>query len=202
MSDLQPAIWDRSLLNQLFDINGQLLETLAQAAAARVAGGALVSELRADWLRLTVEHRARLAACPYLFIDAGFADPGRWMEVAGCAVRESVPMRRAREGGMVLAPALLRPALMLAWHLARSNPLLARIALGMSEHCAALIASSRLQDLEALAEVSPSWIRVRWEDRPEIWRQLVRAAAAQGDTQLRQLQLRGLQLLAAGARQG
>lgn len=201
MSDLQPAIWDRSVLKQLSDINGQLLETLARQAAARVTGGTLVNELRAEWLKLTAEHRVRLAACPYLFIDAGFADSGRWLEVAGCSVRDVAPACRAREGITLLAPELLRPTLMLAWHLARSNPLLARIALGMNQHCATLIGSSRLQDLDLLAETSPPWIRVRWEDRPEIWRQLIRAAT-HGDTQFCQLQLRGLQLLAAAARQG
>lgn len=206
MSDLQrgelvpavPGAWDRSLLKQLAEINAQLLELLVRAAAGRAVGCALVSELRTEWLEQTPLRLARLADCPYLLIDAAFASPACWLGVAGNGVRDVSALRRTRSNTTVLTPELLRPALVLAWHLARSNLLLARVALGINERCAALIGASRLQDLEALAELSPPWIRVRWEDQPQIWRQLLHATASEGSGQLRQLQLRGLQLLAAG----
>jgi hypothetical protein len=41
-------------------------------------------------------------------------------------------------------------------------------------------------------------ISPRWESRAEIWRQLLEAAVCQRPARLRIMQLRGLQLLAAG----
>jgi len=192
------GIWDRTLLRQLAEINAQLLERLVQAAAADAVDNPLIGELRADWLQLTGERRIRLADCPYLLIDAAFASPGHWLRVADSGVRDAATLCRPRNSISLLSPGLLRPALVLAWHLARSNPLLARVALGMDERSAVLIAGCRLQDLEALAEIPPYWIQIRWEDQPGVWQQLLRASAAQSEQLLRQLQLRGLQLLAAG----
>jgi hypothetical protein len=55
----------------------------------------------------------------------------------------------------------------------------------------------RLQDLEALAETEPGRVRVRWEDRAELWGPLLRAARLERAATLASLQMRGLQLLAA-----
>jgi hypothetical protein len=95
--------------------------------------------------------------------------------------------------------ALVRRTLVLAWHLARSNRVTARVILGMSALSAERIAASRLADLEALAELAPGWIVPRWEQQPNVWRQLIAAACRGQPLLLRQAQLRGLQLLARGA---
>ena len=197
-----PGIWDRTLLAQLVAINAHLIEALVQAASR---GGHCVptSLLRADWLRLTAEQRLRLADCPYLLVDAGFADPTGWLTIPPVGVRDMPDPRRAIHAAIGwVEPSLIRRALILAWHLARSNPLLARVALGMNERCMELIAACGLHDLESLAELRPAWIRIRWDDQPQIWQQLVQAAAAGQDASLRRLQLRGLQLLAAGLGEG
>jgi len=90
----------------------------------------------------------------------------------------------------------------LAWHLARSNRVTARVIFGMSALTAERIAATRLTDLEGLAELAPGWIVPRWEQQPNVWRQLIAAACRGQPLLLRQVQLRGLQLLArtAGAR--
>jgi hypothetical protein len=115
-------------------------------------------------------------------------------------VRETPAAAQRTSGQNALTSALIRRLLVLAWHLARSNPLAARITLGMSDTCAALIAGCRLEALEALAESRPDWIRPLWEDRPEIWQQLLTAALSDHEARLRPLQLRGLQLLAGRLR--
>jgi hypothetical protein len=95
--------------------------------------------------------------------------------------------------------ALVRRTLVLAWHLARSNRVTARVMLGMSALSAERIAASRLADLEGLAELAPAWIVPRWEQQPNVWRQFIRAACRGQPLLLRQAQLRGLQLLARSA---
>jgi hypothetical protein len=69
----------------------------------------------------------------------------------------------------------------------------------MSAECAERIAASALRDLEALAELAPAWVVPRWEQQPAIWRQMMRAALDGQDAHLKQVQLRGVQLLAGGA---
>ena len=93
--------------------------------------------------------------------------------------------------------ALLRRTLSLAWHVARSNPLSARMMFGMSSDCAERIGTSGLRHLEALAELSPAWMAPRWEAQPVIWRQMIQAAVGGSDAALRRVRLRGLQLMAA-----
>jgi hypothetical protein len=73
------------------------------------------------------------------------------------------------------------------------------VILGMSTLSAERIGACRLADLEALAELGPGWIVPRWEQQPNVWRQLIAAGCRGHAPLLRQAQLRGLQLLARSA---
>jgi hypothetical protein len=184
--------WDTGLLAPVTAINRQLLELLCEPAPSQRT---VLTQLCSG---LTPAARARLARCPYVLLDAGFATPARWppLGAESGAVREP-----GAQGGYFSSPqgvALVRRTLVFAWHLARSNPFSARILLGMAAPCAPCVAASRLEDLEALAELRPAWVTPRWEAQPQVWQQLVRAAGPGPVSQLRQAQLRGLQLLAAG----
>lgn len=204
--------WDEALLGPVADINEHLLECLRYAALAladQAAGEgagmscadaagqvpALLRVLAPLWRALDATSQRRLASCPYLLIDAGFGQPQRWerlLPAAVCDARSTAGYFATREG-----VALVRRTLLFAWHLARSNRLGARVLLGMSPTVAERIAGSRLQDLEALAERGCPWVTPRWAQQPQIWRQLLAAAPGPAE-RLRELQLRGLQLLAAG----
>jgi hypothetical protein len=203
--DFHPAplsgAWDGALLAPVAEINVQMLECLRQMAVDELpeAGGAprLVSALREDWRRLDALAQRRLAACPYLLLDAGFAQPQRWEWIGAVGVMDATARGGYFSGRGAVA--LVRRTLVLAWHLARSNRVSARVVLGMSALSAERIAATRLADLEGLAELAPAWIVPRWEQQANVWRQLI-AAACRGQPQLlRQVQLRGLQLLARAA---
>lgn len=216
LEDLHPApvsgAWDSALLGPVAEINEQMLDCLrlmaleavagADASAGASASGAprLVAQLSEDWRRLDAKSQRRLSACPYLLLDAGFAQPQRWDWMASAGVMDET----ARCGYFAgrTGVALVRRTLVLAWHLARSNRATARVILGMSALSAERIAATRLADLEALAEMAPGWIVPRWEQQPNVWRQLIGAACRGQPLLLRQAQLRGLQLLAraTGAR--
>jgi hypothetical protein len=194
--------WDSELLAPVAEINEQLLECLRQMANEEIPQAPrLVALLREDWKRLNAPTLRRLAGCPYLLLDAGFAQPDRWEWMGSAAVRESTA-----RGGYFAGTAgvgLVRRTLVLAWHLARSNRVTARVILGLSALTAERIAASRLGDLEALAERAPGWIVPRWEQQPNVWRQMLAAGCRAQPQLLRQAQLRGLQLLArANAGQG
>jgi hypothetical protein len=89
-----------------------------------------------------------------------------------------------------------------AWHFARSEPTAARLLLGVSANNLGVIGGCTLSRLTRLAEMRSGWLRPRWENRPRIWRDLLRCARAGDSGALERLRVRGLQLLAADARQG
>ena len=190
------ARWDEGMLIPVTEINELMLGTLRTLAVGQGPGlPRLVSELRPLWHMIDDAALQRLARCPYLLLDAGFAAPEHWE-------------RRALEGSVhdgamprgyfasTAGIALVRHALVLARHLARSHRLTARVLLGLGPECAERIASRSLKDLEALAELCPPWIAPRWEAQPTVWRQMLQAAL-EGPEALRRVQTRGLQLMAA-----
>jgi hypothetical protein len=199
--------WDNALLLPVAEINEQLLqilcsraETVGQSAnsfglEAR-ALPRLLGAQQALWRQLAGDAQRRLAQCPYLLLDGGFAISERWEH---SPLRLSGVMDGGAAGGYFASRngvALLRRTFVLAWHLARSNRFAARILLGMSPACAERIAACPLAQLEALAETCPPWVVPRWELQPNVWRQLIQAALADRAGALRAVQLRGLQLMA------
>src|SRR5882762_277341 len=87
-----------------------------------------------------------------------------------------------------------------AWHLARSQSAAARLLLGISTPCAALIAHYSLRQIHALAETHQAWLKPRWPARVQVWRELLLAAASGEAPALERARLHGLTLLAADAR--
>src|SRR5215472_11042885 len=66
-------------LTSLAELNEFGLAVLAEQAAARAAQPSLLlRQIGELWGALDRPARRRAAACPYLLLDAGFADPGRW----------------------------------------------------------------------------------------------------------------------------
>jgi hypothetical protein len=193
--------WDDAQLAPIAEVNEQTLQILRTMATEPRGEGhcralpRLVSTLREDWRRLDVKGQRRLSGCPYLLLDAQFSQSACWDQVLFAGVKDAPP----RSGGYFTGRAgvaLIRRSLLLAWHLARSNRLMATITLGLTPAVAERIAASRLNDLEAIAERTPPWIVPRWENRPAVWQQLMTAARSPHPLALRQAQLRGLQLLA------
>jgi hypothetical protein len=187
--------WDASLQHHISELNMRFLELFAGAASGSASAmrTPIVLELRAEWRQLPRAGLQRLATCPYLLVDAAFAAPAHWRELLTGAVQDAA---RAPVSVDAVGTDLVRRTLVLAWHLSRANPLAACIRLGMSQECIELIAARSLHQLEAVADTRPTWVRPRWENRVEVWRQLLYAACDDQSTRLRQLQLRGLQLLA------
>lgn len=181
---------DGDLQGQITELNLQVLEAVRRCAAATPVPAPLRDQASC-WRALRDPQLLALAQCPCLMLDAGFARPDCW----AVGVHESA--QPAHWLAPMLAPELFRRAVMLGWHLARSNPFAARITLGMTPPCAELIGRTRLRDLEWLVERRAQTCRLRWEDRPAVWRQLLQAALAGPDGALERLQLRGVQLLAA-----
>jgi hypothetical protein len=185
-------------LESVAELNDQCLELLVEQASD---GGAsrhpLLHELADLWKSLDLRARQRAVGCPYLIVDAGFADPRNW--APGNAIHETRGSQPPFFMG-VRSAAVLRLALTYGWHLARSRPAAARVLLGMSPVCAERIAACTLRQVVLLADQRPEWLQPRWSQRLPVWRALLAAAICGDDAALERARMRGLQLLAAESR--
>ncbi|HSY07218.1 MAG TPA: hypothetical protein VK820_01620 [Steroidobacteraceae bacterium] len=188
-------------LNVLAELNEQSLSLLAEEAAQPATSPhPLLRDLAPLWSKLDAPALKRAAACPYLLLDTGFADPQRWLWVQGAQVLE-------RERGPVVpfftsprARILLRTVLTYGWHLVQNRQSAARLLLGMSPQCVSLVRACTLIQVADLAETHPAWLQPRWPQQVRIWREFLSAAVAGEGPSLQQARLRGLQILAADAR--
>jgi hypothetical protein len=186
---------DAAALATLREINAQCVELVCARGGVGPRRGP-ADGVRYDLPSLAADARRQLAGCPYLLVDAGFADEARWAAHARGAfdsARAIAAPPFAGEEGV----AFVRRVLTYGWYLARSHRQLARLVLGMTPACAARIAALRLEDLDAIVARQPGWVRLRWEGEPRVWGQLIAAARGTDDAALRRLSLRGLQLLAS-----
>lgn len=189
-------------LESLAELNEQCLELLCEQARAEHAQTAhpLLTELSDLWKTLDAAARRRAATCPYLLVDAGFADARRWSWARGQAIHDGLGALAPAFFTVPGASGVARLVFTYAWHLARSQGPAARLLLGMSAPCAELIAGCSLRHIAELADRYPEWLQPRWPSRVTVWRELLIASIAEDDEALERARLRGVQLLAAEVR--
>lgn len=188
-------------LETLIELNEGCLALLAeQGASRRAPASPLLRQVAELWQVLDPAARRRAAGCPYLLVDAGFADPVRWRQPASLGVGDTADSPYTSFFTVPAATEVGRLVFTYAWHLARSQSAAARLLLGMPDPCAMLIAHLSLRQIQGLAEAHPEWLRPRWPTRVRVWRELLLAAAAGEVPALERARLHGLTLLAAEAR--
>ena len=190
------------MFEALTAINEECLELLAAQSMARtLQAQPILRELAELWRTLDAGARRRAAACPYLIVDAGFADARRWRFPGAHAVCE--PEAAEMSSPFFTVPGaniVIRRVLQYARELARTQNLAARLLLGMPSHCATLIAGCTLRQIDDVAERHPAWLKPRWPGRIQVWREFLIAARSGDADALELARMHGLQLLAAEAR--
>jgi hypothetical protein len=187
--------------DSLVELNGQCLELLADQALTQPAqGNLLLRQVGELWRTLDASARRRAAACPYLLVDAGFSDPGRWRWLQGRHVNEGAPAPYASFFTVPRASAVARQVFIYAWHLAQSKNNAAQLLLGMPAYCTQVIGACTLPQIHELAERHPEWMRPRWPTKVKVWRELLLAAASGEVVALENARMHGLQLLAGEVR--
>ena len=197
------AVWlGPETLGSLRELNELCLALLAEQAAVHgAAASALLRHVGQLWCELDAAARRRAATCPYLLLDAGFADPPRWRLPAAPQVGDGGHGGYSAFFTVPAATEVARLVFTYAWHLARSHSSAAQLLLGMPAASSALIGHYTLCQIQALAQSRCGWLRPRWPTRVQLWRELLLAAASGEVPALERARLRGLTMLAAEARQ-
>lgn len=193
---------DKATLESVVEVNEQLLTLLCVQCAAATPQAGLLREVGASLMALDASSLRRAAASTVLLADAGLADARAWSDAIVGAVNERPPQFERPFFTVAGGQAVMRLVLTQAWHLARSEPAAARLLLGMSGATVAIFSGCTLSRLMRLAETRSDWLRPRWENRPKVWIDLLRTAGEGETGALERMRIRGLQLLAADARQG
>ncbi len=179
-------------LAPLVEINAQCVELLCGMAnrPAAVLPPLLAGAPQA-WRSLTPGACLKLASVPWLLVDAGIGAERSLVSPMVVAPLSGAPFFGADSRD------LFRRVLMFSWHLSRTRPQLARIALGIPPMAAMALSRLRLSELDALAEREPGALRPRWEHSPGLWRLLLAAAQEEDCSCIAEASLQGIQLLAA-----
>ena len=166
-------------LASLAELNELALGLLAEQAAARCASGnPLLRMVGQLWRTLDAGARRQAADCPYLLVDAGFADGLRWQAAARPQVGDA--------GDRVYAAFFSTPA-RLRFSPASCSPTpgiwcaLSCCGTAVARHVGYQCCGDRpahLPQIQALAESHTGWLTPRWPERVAIWRELLLAAAA------------------------
>jgi len=196
------AVWlGPETLASLLELNELCLALLAEQAAVRgAAASALLGQIGELWRGLDATARRRAATCPYLLLDAGFADPLRWRLPSAPQVGDAGHGGYSTFFSVPAAAEVARLVFTYAWHLARSHSCAARLLLGMPAPSSALIGHYTLCQIQTLAQSHSGWLRPRWPAHVQWWRELLLAAASGELPPLERARLRGLTMLAAEAR--
>jgi len=183
-------------LQALAELNEQCLELLAEQAMLQVSQPPMFRDLAGLWSQLDVNSRRRAAGCPFLLLDAGFADPYRWRWVGGNPVGDREPAPYASFFTGLNATKVAHQVFTNAWYIVRTQPIGAPLYLGMPAHCASLLRACSMRQVTELANQHAGWLRPRWAGRVKIWRELLVAAISGEGLSLEMARLHGVQLLA------
>jgi len=201
-------VLDETVLREVRAINLRGLRLLLLPANPGLsgAGGACTAAAPAGPVREIVRAGAsdpaalsRLADHPFLLFDIGLDDPLRWHAARTPGVGDD-PVPAA---GLLWSRESALFAGMLfhyAWYLSRTAPLTAAVVAGMAPATAEVLRGFSLQQIDELSQRSVHWLRLRWEDSPELWAALLGVArAAAAEPQLRAARLQALLRLAGAA---
>lgn len=201
-TDGGPNNWEQpwpctETLKTLAELNEQCLELMKEEALLRTSPApSIFRELVDLWAQLDGTSLQRAAACPYLLIDAGFADPYRWKWVGANGVGDREPIAYGSCFTAVRTTNVAHQVFTNAWYIARTQPMGAPVFLGMPPHCASLLKACSMRQITELANQHVDWLRPRWAGRVPIWQDLLEAAISGDALELEMARMHGVQLLA------
>jgi hypothetical protein len=170
-------------------LNAQCVQLVCELAVSpHQTLPAFVHQNRDLWRLLEPEARKRVAAFPFVIVDLRFKDAEWWHKVSGKL--STNPADSVLYNGVPpkLFEDLALETLLFARQAAREDINVAKAMFAMTSQVARLIASLTLSQVRAITLRNTSHLRVRWDNDPEFWCDLLtasRAADEQGMPALR-----------------
>lgn len=190
----------RDALDAIGQLNQELLASLVLAARRDSAQPfPLADSLRDRFAHLTAVEVKAISHCGVLLADAEFTVAARWRnpDAAGESAMD------LDLGGHWLthdqAIAFGFAVLMLAWHVVHAAPVIAGVLLGMSEAVLTEYRRLGINDLVAIAQKPPRWIKPRWIDSPDVWTGIIDLATDPVSKESSKMSVHCLKLCAAGS---
>jgi hypothetical protein len=168
-------------------LNEQFIELCCELSLDAEAGNPfpLVASHRDLWGRLDPTSRKRLSLFPFVIVDLRFGDVAWWRMAAGNGAQ-------ARGHSAEAMPAtrwdwLALETLMFGWQAAREDRAVASLLFAMPPSVADCIAALTMQQVRRLAVESAKCLRMRWDNQPRFWRELLIAAREPDEAALERL---------------
>lgn len=203
MHGSRPEVWslfahgseDRNALSKpVYELNRQCIDLLVKAASAETPELRLARQFQGPFRTITSEGRAKVAQQFYLLVDIRFTDPVWWTSAlkhpSGTPVSPLPAFPRAS------AIQIGRAAIMLLRHATHVFGLEASL-LGAHPQVLQILTPLSLSDLDRFLDRFFKEVRPRWEQRPALWQGLIQSASTPDLRMKRDLDLKGLHLLAS-----
>jgi hypothetical protein len=184
-------------LEGLHELNERCLTLLKRLAVGHPGDlPRFLTPLIPQFRKLEADAISCVAHQPFLLMDFGFGKPKVWRDLLTI---DPAPLRFPSPRAtfpQADAKALVRGALLLAKNVCRHHPAHAGLLLGLDPSLQTLLAELRLPDLEGIAEQHPHQLRLRWENRVDVWERLLVAGTSADPGACHQFCMYGMQLIA------
>jgi hypothetical protein len=143
------------------------------------------------WRLLEPDARQRVAAFPFVIVDLRFQDAESWQRALQGHLMS--PIDSTHYNGIPSKPFedLVLEALLFARQAAREDMSVAKSMFAMTPSVAATIASLTLPQVRTIAVDNTHQLRVRWDNHPEFWGDLLVACRGRDERALAALRRQG-----------
>ncbi len=187
-------------LAPICDINEQCLQMLVDVARTNPSSAdPFLSEILTLTATLNSQTLATAARFPFLLLDFGFSEPTWWRDISGESDDPAAELTWLTPFPRATTTRLARAIIMLAWHTVRTDSEASVVLLGVTPEVAGILQSIRFHTIDDLAERHARRLRLRWADRPGVWRQLIACAKHTEIDVAHEFVLHALQLTAGTA---
>lgn len=147
----------------------------------------IIASSRDLWCRLDTAARKRLAVFPFVIVDVRFNDESWWLAMSEQGRATAGSSSSFTETPWSRYAWLALEALMCAWQVAREDRGIAQMLFAMRRTVADRIAALTMQQVRTIATGGAQALRIRWDDDPKFWRELLLAAREEDEGTLAML---------------
>lgn len=185
----QPRWNGAQSIRMAHELNGQFIDLFCDLSteASPEEPWPLLSSHRDLWRRLGSRARRRLAIFPFVIVDLRFGDERWWRSVS--RQRANRHQEASGPNGMpsTRRECLALETLMFAWQAAREDLSVAQMVFAMVPAVADCIAALTTQQVRTTAVENTRFLRMRWDNEPKFWRELLTCALEAGEAEMEAL---------------